>query len=781
VTFFALLRLEESLSPTPIITMDGKTLNTVKASDFLRETLTIDLPAGLGQHVRSFCVKLGLFLMVLRRMPRLEGIVFAVWRAAQWVSLGLLSVAGGSVGRCAAAVPPGFGPNPPIILISVDTLRPDRLGCYGSLHTSTPNIDAMSKGGTLFSAISSQVPLTLPSHTSLFTSNYPFATGIEDNGQELRPNTVTLATILKAHGYHTAAFVGGFVLDRRFGLNQGFDDYDSSFDLHRQAGKDPGDIKRFGEDVVRAATVWLEDNSDQSFFLFLHLYDLHTPYNFPATFRLRNGETGYDAEVRYVDKVLGGFWEFLSQKHLLDKTLVVLISDHGESLGEHGEGTHGYFIYQSTLWVPLIIHWPAAAGSFPKRVDQAASLLDIAPTILQFAGVPPPSQFQGQGLLELLKPGTGQAQREIYSESLYAHYHFGCSSLQSLRAGRYKYIQAPNPELYDLVEDPAEKHNVYGERKSIALALREQLLTLHSRMGHTPSTEGGPLDPETMARLMSLGYVALSSPHAESSQMGADPKDRVNLYEEYGHALTLASAGRFEESNTLLERLLTKYPDLTDPRMTLGLNYQRQGEHARAALSFREVLKGSPLYARAHYNLAVSCVALQQLDEAVKELQATLAISPNYASAEDLLGSACIQKKDFAQAQSHFRHVLTVDPNDFYAHYNLGTLAAVQKQWDQAEDHLQAALKADAHDPGTHNTLGSVYLERGDLAQASTEFGEAIRLNPKFAAAHYNMGLVLEKQSKESEAAQEFRRALAADPQYQPARIALDRLGGPPK
>ena len=301
------------------------------------------------------------FLMVLRQMARPDAFSSVVWRTTQWVLLGLLSVAGGSVGICAVAGPSGFSPNPPIILISVDTLRADRLSCYGSLHISTPNIDAMRKGGTLFFGINSQVPLTLPSHTSIFTSNYPFATGIEDNGQELRPNTVTLATVLKAHGYHTAAFVGGFVLDRRFGLNQGFDDYDSPFDLHRQAGRDPGDIKRFGEDVVRAATVWLRNNSDQSFFVFLHLYDLHTPYNFPATFRPRNGETGYDAEVRYVDDVLGSFWEFLSQKHLLEKTIVILISDHGEGLGEHGESTHGYFVYQSTLVGAS--DYPLACGS----------------------------------------------------------------------------------------------------------------------------------------------------------------------------------------------------------------------------------------------------------------------------------------------------------------------------------------------------------------------------------------------------------------------------------
>jgi len=693
-----------------------------------------------------------------------------------WMSL-FLAVAG-SVGICVAAGPLSFGPNPPIILISVDTLRADRLSCYGSVRAGTPNMDAVSKDGTLFFAISSQVPMTLPSHTSLFTSNYPFVTGIEDNGQELRPNAVTLATLLKAHGYRTAAFVGGYVLDRRFGLNRGFDDYDSTFDVYQQAGKDPGDIKRLGEDVVRAATNWLRANSDQPFFLFLHLYDLHTPYNFPAAFRPRKGETGYDAEVRYVDQVLGGFWEFLSRQHLLEKSLVVLTSDHGEGLGDHGETTHAYFIYQSTLWVPLIIHWPAGVGTFPQRVDTPASLLDVAPTVLQVAGVPRPPQFQGQGLIDLLQPNSGQAPREIYSESLYAHYHFACSPLLSLRVGRYKYIEVPKPELYDLRGDPGEKHSLYAEQKTLALALRERLLKLHSRFASTSSPAGGPLDAQAVARLMALGYVAVGEPHTESSSTGADPKDRLSGYEEYANAIALASSGRLQESNALFERLLTKYPELEEARMALGLNYQRLGEHAKAAPCFREVLKKSPLDARAHYNLAVSGVALHQLDEATKELQAALAISPNYTNAEDLLGRVDIQKGDFDQAQSHFRHVLTVEPSDFYAHSNLGTLAAVQKQWDQAKAHLQAALKAAPDDPQTHNTLGSVYFEQADLSAASREYEEAIRLDPKLASAHFNMGLILVKQNRKSEAAEEFRRALALDPKYQSARMALDRLTG---
>src|SRR2546425_2113868 len=330
---------------------------------------------------------------------------------------------------CQLCTGSGFGvdpqPSTSVILISVDTLRADRLSCYGSKRAPTPHIDAIARGGTLFSEVSAQAPLTLPSHVSLLTSTYPFANGIEDNGEQLAPGAVTLATVLKLRGYRTAAFVGGFVLDRRFGLNQGFDVYESPFDLHREAGRDPGEIKRLGADVTQAATQWLRENSGAPFFLFLHLYDLHTPYRLPASVQPRSRGLDYEAVLGYVDSVLGQFWEFLTQQGIASQSLIVFTSDHGESLGDHGESTHGYFIYQSTLRVPLVIHWPAAAGPFLSRVDEPASLLDVAPTVLQFLGAPKPNQLQGRSLLGLLSQKTPGPAEEIYGESLYGHAHFG--------------------------------------------------------------------------------------------------------------------------------------------------------------------------------------------------------------------------------------------------------------------------------------------------------------------------------------------------------------------
>ena len=370
-----------------------------------------------------------------------------------------------------ASLPGPATASPPasVILISVDTLRADHLGCYGYRRIRTPHLDALAQGGTLFGNVNTPVPLTLPAHTSLLTSTYPFVHGVEENGQQVAPGSVTLATVLKSHGYRTAAFVGGYVLDARFGLNQGFDVYDSPFHLSPQPGEDPPEVKRPAEAVLGAAGKWLKQESGHLFFAFIHLYDVHQPYSHGS----------YDAEVTYIDSAIGRFKQALAGDKLLDKALVVLTSDHGESLGEHGEETHGYFIYQSTLWVPLILHWPEGDGPYPAHVDAPASLVDVAPAVLDFLGIPMPRQFQGHSLLQLLRGDTSGAGEPLYAESMYARDHLGCSPLRSIRVGRYKYIEAPKPELYDLAADPHESKNRYDQDRSRALELRTRLLALY--------------------------------------------------------------------------------------------------------------------------------------------------------------------------------------------------------------------------------------------------------------------------------------------------------------
>ena len=666
-------------------------------------------------------------------------------------------------------------PSTPVILISVDTLRADHLGRYQAGRRLTPHIDALTKNGTLFSQVSAPVPLTLPSHVVLFTSTYPFENGVQDNGVPLGPAAITLAGVLKKSGYRTAAFVGGFVLDRRFGLDRGFDVYDSPFDLHNKNVSDVGDLKRPGAQVTGAAMRWLEQNSSVPFFLFLHLYDLHTPYDLPLHPHLRYGETGYAAELAYVDRILGAFLDFLGQRELLKTALIVFTSDHGEGLGEHGESAHGYFVYQSTLHVPLIIHWPAGRlPSSPDRVDEAASLLDVAPTILDAIGLPHPSTMRGRSL-----GGTGGVE-EIYSESLYARSQFGCAALRSLRVGPYKYIDAPKPELYDLSHDPGEMQNLYAQQQSRAMTLHERIVTLRANSPSGSSGRPAVPAPETVNALRSLGYLS-GSTSSSRLESHVDPKDRIHEFEQYGNALALASAGRIAESNDLLEKLRERLPEVADISISLGLNRQLLGQYADAAQEFRRALERAPLNARAHFDLGLCYARLRQPDDAIKELEAALALEPWYTRAEELLADTYIQKKAYLQARVHLVHLLSIDPGNYTAHYNLGVFATLEKNWGEAEQRMRSALRTDPDSAEAHNTLGSIYLQRGDIDPAQHEFQAAIRLQPKFVSAHYNLGLAFQKQGKTADAAHAFSSALEMDPQFTAARTALDRLRAAPK
>jgi tetratricopeptide (TPR) repeat protein len=657
-------------------------------------------------------------------------------------------------------------PRVPVILISVDTLRADRLSCYQHGRTPTPHIDALATSGTLFSQVSALVPLTLPSHVAIFTSMYPFASGVEDNGVPFGAGE-TVATLLKNAGYRTAAFVGGFVLDRRFGLSKGFDVYDSPFDLHKKTVTDAGDLKRPGAQVTAAAEHWLDQNGNSPFFLFLHLYDLHTPYDLPPGPQPRGGEKGYTAELTYVDGVVGDFLAYLEFRGLLKSALVVFTSDHGEGLGEHGESTHGYFLYESTLRVPLIVHWPQGWKRQPNdRVDDPASLLDVAPTILDALGLARARAMQGRSLI------TEKSPAEIYSESVYARNHFGCAALRAVRTGRYKYIDAPRPELYDLSSDPDESRNLYGTELPRATAMRHRLMALIST---APAAKPATPSPETVAALHSLGYLS-GSTAASRLASRIDPKDRIADFELYGHGLALASAGQLAESSKLLLKLGERLSDVVDVRISLGLIQQQSGRQTEAAEEFQRALERAPLNAQAHFDLALSRFRLQRSDEAIKELQAALAIEPWYTRAEELLADIYLEKKDYAQALARLDHLLSIDPESYTAHYNLGVLAAMNRNWNEAQQELLSALHTDPTSAEAHCTLGSVYLQRGDLTMARSELQGAIRLQPELASAHYNLALVSEKQQKMDEATRELLEALKADPQFRAARAELDRM-----
>ena len=576
----------------------------------------------------------------------------------------------------------------PVILISVDTLRPDHLSCYQPSHHPTPHIDSLAQSGTLFSQISTPYPLTLPAHTALLTSTYPFANGVQDNGIPLTESLPTLATIFQKSGYRTSAFVGSFVLDRRFGLNRGFDIYDGPLDLHNNPAAGLPDHKRPGDQVAAAAKHWLEQNSSAPFFLFLHLYDLHAPYS------PHNGATGYQAELAYVDQILGDFFSFLDHRGLLQKSLIVFTSDHGEGLGEHGESSHGYFIYQTTLHVPLIIHWPANSKRLPQsRIDEPASLLDVAPTILDTLGLSLPSEMRGRSLLQ---PHS----EDVYSESVYARNHFGCAALRSLRSANLKYIDAPKPELYDLATDPNEQKNLYNQQPAKAAHLRERLIAIR---GTAPTPAAKPPTPETIAALRSLGYLSGGSHQAVSH---IDPKDRIADFERYVAALN-------NGSTTTLQKLAAALPDVVDIKMSLGMNELRLKDESAAATEFKHALALDPSNAAAHFELGLIAFRQHKLDTAINEFKATLSLEPWYTRADEALAEIYINQKDFPPAREHLNHLLSIDPDSYTAHFNLGIFAAMAADWPEAERQLRAALHADPNSAQAHQTLNMILQQEG--------------------------------------------------------------------
>jgi arylsulfatase A-like enzyme len=544
-----------------------------------------------------------------------------------------LPLLGISAGLCLAADPTS------VILISIDTLRADHLSAYGYRRIHTPNIDSFAQQGTLFSNIESQVPLTLPSHTSLFTSTYPFENQIEENAERVPPGRVTLASVLRSHGYKTAAFIGSVFLESEMGLDQGFDLYDSPFHFEAfspisgsmffgGAGRNQYAVRdrRDGALVLGAARRWLAANAiqrDAGVFVFAHLFDLHKPYI----------RAGYDAELAYTDQILGAFKQALIQSGWWQRSLVMLLSDHGESLGDHGEDSHGYFIYESTLRVPLIVHWPDGAPGRPVRDDRPAGLMDVAPTILDFLHIALPPSFEGRSLHDASSDVSGDASgdasnsRGVYSESLYAYDGFGWAPLRSLREGAYKYIDAPGPELYNLAADPHEQINLYGKDSARARDLKSELRKLLA--SHAPKQPATPasISPRTRALLASLGYLS-GGPHTAAGAAMPDPKQRLPEYRLYELAQSLLYDRHLEEAAIIFRQILARDPKNTLARRDLGGTYVEQHLYAKARACFETVVAAAPDDYMAQFELGIADKNLGLTNEALEHLQIACKVAP---------------------------------------------------------------------------------------------------------------------------------------------------------
>jgi arylsulfatase A-like enzyme/Flp pilus assembly protein TadD len=624
-------------------------------------------------------------------------------------------------------------PAPNVVVITIDTLRADHLGCYGDKQIHTPNIDALAAHGVRFERAYTPVPVTLPAHTVIFTGTYPMLSGMHDfSGNKLSASQLTLASVLKQHGYTTGAVVGSAVLDSRFGLNQGFDFYYDHFDFNRLQESNLEEMERPGNVVADVALDWLAKNRTHKFFLWMHLYDPHYPYRPPSPYSEQYKDRPYDGEIAFADAQVGRLIAFLNANGLYRNTVIVLAGDHGESLGEHGEKNHGFFIYNATLHVPVIIHLPGRSS--PEVVSALVSLADLMPTVINILKVEAPSQTQGLSLLPLMAAKKTEESRSLYAETFLPRLHFNWSELRSVETEKYHFIDAPKPELYDLSKDPGETQNLYAEKKAVADEMRARLTAQINQYSAGPElAQKTGLDPALMERLKSLGYAGFSgggNPTITDRSL-PDPKDRIQIYELISDAISESQHGQYQSSTEKLTQALKTEPDSVPMHYLLGLDYYRLRDFPQAVKELQRVLQLSPDYSLAVFNLGLAYARSGDFDRAIQELKHALDLDGTNFSAAYNLGVAYSQKQMVAEAVAAFHQTIAIAPQYAPGHRALGELLLYQGQVDESLAELRRAADLDPQNAGVHAALAKALSAKGLNAEAEVEMRKAQQWRPQ--------------------------------------------------
>jgi arylsulfatase A-like enzyme/Flp pilus assembly protein TadD len=620
-----------------------------------------------------------------------------------------------------------------LVIITIDTLRADHLGCYGYKQIRTPNIDALASESARFERAYTPVPVTLPAHTVILTGTYPVFSGMHDfSGNKLNPKQPTLASVLKRQGYTTGAVIGSAVLDSRFGLNQGFDFYYDHFDFNRLQESNLEEMERPGNVVADVALDWLGKNRSNQFFLWMHLYDPHYPYRPPPPYSEQYKDRLYDGEIAFADVQVGRLISFLKANNIYRNTLIVLTGDHGESLGEHGEKTHGFFIYNATLHVPVIIHLPGSTAN--RTVSELVSLADLMPTVLQALKVEIPAEVQGQSLLPLMVPKKAGESRNLYAETFLPRLHFNWSELRAVETDKYQFIDAPEPELYDVSKDPGETHNLYADKKAVAEELRNRLTTLVGQYsaGQELAEKTG-LDPALMERLKSLGYAGFSgggSPTVSDRSL-PDPKDRIQTYELISDAIAESQHGEYHSSAEKLTVALKTEPNSVPIHYLLGLNYYRLHEFPKAVEELQRVLQLSPDYSLAVFQLGLAYARRGDFNQAIRTLKHALELDGTNFLAAYNLGAAYLTKEMVPEAMAAFRQTVGIAPEYAAGHRALGEVLLYQQQVDESLSELRRAADLDPHDAGTHAALAKALSAKGLNAEADDERRKAQQFRPQ--------------------------------------------------
>ena len=664
-----------------------------------------------------------------------------------------------------------------LLLVTIDTLRADRVGAFGSARGLTPTLDRLAAGGLRLTRAYTTAPLTLPAHASLLTSSSPPVHGVRNNSLfRLGESAPTLATVLKAAGYRTGAFVGAFVLDARFGLGRGFDVYDDRYG--EKAIGDPGEgPERRAEEVVARARAWIADQSairnPQSampWFAWVHLYDPHEPYSAPEPYASRHEP--YDAEVAYADAVLGSLLDALSARGELDRTLIVFTADHGESLGEHGEPTHGVFVYESTMKVPAFVWAGERIGS--RSYGGVARLIDLAPTAAALLGVAAPPAFEGRSLLPVVDHGPNEDQPPpAYVEAMDANLTRNWAPLSGLVSGAFKLIDLPVPELYDLAADPGETVNLFtreAERARVLGALlREQTSQFATRAAPVARAS---LDTEARQRLQALGYAtAAADPAARVYGDADDPKALMPAANDLNRALASFRQGGGAGAMAAVQAIITAHPGFTTAYGVLASMQRDSGDLGAAIATLEEVVRRGVADQSVMVVLGSYLQEAGAFDKAAAPLQAVIASHPDYADAYNGLGVVYSRQGRHADARAAFRKVIELDPTSATAYQNIAVDELAVGDLAAASADLTRALALDPRLASAHNALAAVHMRQGRTSDAIAEWQAALRSNPRLYDALYNLGTVLYDAGRRDEARPHLERFVREAPR---SRYAAD-------
>ncbi len=630
------------------------------------------------------------------------------------------------------------------IFITVDTLRADRLHCYGFEEIETPTIDLFAERGIMFENCIATTPLTLPSHTSIFTGTLPLYHGVRDNGGFLVPPKLdTMAELFKTKNYKTSAFVAAFVLESKWGLDQGFDYYFDNFDLSQFQRISLASVQRPANEVMDEALTWLEENKGDQFFTWIHLYDPHTPYEPPPPFDKKYANRPYAGEIAFTDSQLGRLWDFLESNQLVDNTFLIFAADHGESLGEHRESTHGFFVYQEAIAVPLIFVTP-----FPElqglSSSQVVSLVDIMPTVLEMEDLSIPDQVQGESLLPLFFDQDRLPGDLAYSETFYPRFHFGWSELKSVQNERYKLILSPDMELYDLIEDPDEAQNLAASHAGVLSRLsREAKNFIEKYSQGALEMDITKIDEETMEKLAALGYIGSFSDSAslEGKEL-ANPKDKIIVFNQLSKAREMGMEGKAEEAAAIIKGIIADDPDIIDAYFSLGNVYFKNGEYEEAIRYFREALDRKPDDTFTIINIANALRRMEKFDEAEAFIIENL-------------------EKGISDSQLFFI---------------LGGMKVIQGKDEEAIGYYKETLALNAASAASHAALAMLYLKNEDLVNAEKHVHKVLEINPKMNNAYFNLAQLLEKKGELSLAKEAYSKELENSPNHFKSSFNLSRL-----